>query len=119
MNEIETILEILKAHEARSDSFEKELNDNHVEWQRDRGRYIRLEAQIEALLSLVTELAVRSGVSPAHVATCFRERYLRIQEQRLLEYEKADPALAARIDNRVEGEIPTNQNFRPLFPDEK
>jgi hypothetical protein len=63
----------------------------------------------------VAELAVHSGVSEAHVAACFRERFLHFQEQRLLEYEKADPGLAAQIDNRVEGEIPTNQGFRPLF----
>lgn len=114
---IEQILETLKAQQSMLDSLQQELDDNHVGWQRDRGRYIRLEAQVEALLSLVKELAAHSGVPEAHVAACFRERYLRFQEQRLLEYEKADPGLAAQIDTRVEGEISTSQTFRPLFPD--
>jgi len=51
----EQILGLLKLHElseSRSDSFQKELDDIHVEWQRDRGRYIRLESQIDALLSM-------------------------------------------------------------------
>jgi len=118
MTQMEQILGILEAHEARSDSFQKELDSIHVEWQRDRGRYIRLESQIDALLSLVVELADHAGVSEAQVAACFRERFLHFQEQQLLEYEKLAPDLAAQIDNRGEGEIPTSQKFRRLFADE-
>jgi hypothetical protein len=114
-SEIEQLLELIEVHEARSDSFQKELDSIHVEWQRDRGRYIRLESQIEALVSLLGEMAAHSGVSADHVATCFRQRYLYFQEQHLLEYEKVAPDLAAQIDNRVQGEISTNQNFLPLF----
>jgi hypothetical protein len=117
MNHIKQILEILEAQSLRLDTFEKELDGNHVEWQRDRGRYIRLESQVEALLSLLAEMAARSGLSEAHVASCFRERFLYFEDRILQETETASPDLAAHIDTRVEGEIPTSQNFRQLFPE--
>ncbi len=71
------------------------------------------------LVSLLGELASRSGVSAERVVTCFRERFIHFQDQRLQETEKASPDLAAHIDTRVSGEIPTEQGFRPLFPDEQ
>jgi hypothetical protein len=119
MSTDDQLLEILKAHEARSDSFAQELESIHVEWQRDRGIHIRLEAQVEALVSLLGELASRSGVSVEHVAACFRERFLHFQDLRLQETEKASRDLAAHIDTRVAGEIPTDHGFRPLFPDDQ
>lgn len=105
--------------DARLDVAEQEHAGIHVEWQRDRGRYIRLEAQVEALVSLLGELAFRSGVSAERVAACFRERFLHFQDRRLQETEKASPDLAAHIDTRVSGEIPTDAGFRPLFPNDK
>jgi chemotaxis regulatin CheY-phosphate phosphatase CheZ len=114
---IKALLEILEAHGSRSDTFEKELNDIHLEWQRDRGWQIRLEAQVKSLVSVLGELASQSGVSPAHVAACFRERFVYFQDQHLQKTEATSPDLAAHIDTRVPGEIPTEQGFRPLFSD--
>lgn len=119
MNDSEAVnglLDILKAHEARSDIFAKELNGIHEAWQRDMGRQIRLEAQIEALLSMVTELAVHSGLSAEHVEICFRERFLIFQDRFLTACEPVSPDLAAHIDNRPASEIPTQTEIRPLFP---
>ena len=110
------MLEILKAHEARTDILEKELDGIHVEWQRDRGRQIRQEAQIEALLSVVKELAAHSGLSEAHVEACFRERFLIFQDRDLTAYDSKSSDLAAHIDKRPASEIPTQKEFRPLFP---
>ena len=117
MDYVEQLLKILEAQGERLDIADKELESIHTEWQRDRGRYIRLEAQVEALVSLLGELASLSGVSPDHVAACFRERFLHFQDQKLQETEKASPDLAAHIDTRASGEIPTHEGFRPLFPD--
>ena len=119
MDYVEQLLKILEAQGERLDIADQELESIHVEWQRDRGRYIRLEAQVEALVSLLGELASQSGVSAEHVASCFRERFVHFQDQRLQETEKASPDLAAHIDTRVSGEIPTNEGFRPLFPDDQ
>jgi hypothetical protein len=118
MNQIDQLLKILEAHSSRLDTFEKELDGNHVEWQRDRGIHIRLEAQVQALVSLLGEFASRNGVSSEHVASCFRERFLHFEDLRLQETEKASSDLAAHIDTRVPGEIPTHEGFRPLFPDD-
>lgn len=117
MNQIDQILKILEAHESRLDTVDRELDGNHVEWQRDRGRYIRLESQVEALVSILGELASRSGICEERVATCFRERFLIFQDKRLRETEAASPDLAAHIDTRGAGEIPTNQEFHRLFPE--
>ena len=103
--------------DARLDVAEKELTDNHTEWQRDRGIHIRLEAQIQALVSILGELAAHVGASQERVAVCFRERFEHFQDQRLQQMEGASPDLAAHIDTRVSGEIPTEQGFRPLFPE--
>lgn len=114
---IKALLKILEAHESRSDTFDQELSDIHREWQRDRGIHIRLRAEIEALLSLVSEMAIRAGLTQAHVAICFRERMKHFQDKELREAEDVSPGLASQIDNRAASEIPTEPNFRPLFLD--
>jgi hypothetical protein len=116
---LRSLLKIVEGLDTRLDIVSKELDGNHVEWQRDRGIHIRLEAQVEALVSLLGELASRSGVSAEHVASCFRERFLYFQDRTLQETETASPDLAAHIDTRVSGEIPTHHSFQPLFPDEQ
>ena len=116
----EAIKNLLSLHDrvnARLDSVEKELRDNHAAWQRDRARYIRLEAQTQAVLSLLAEMLGRSGVSAEHVVACFRQRFLHFQDREFQETEKFSADLAASIDTRALNEIPTDKGpFAALFP---
>lgn len=114
---LEQLTKMIEIHEDRLGTFGLELDDIEQEWQRDRGIHIRLRAEIEALLSLVSEMAIRAGLTQAHVAICFRERMKHFQDKELREAEDASPGLASRIDNRAAGEIPTQTSFRPLFSD--
>lgn len=117
MTRVDALETTYESADTRLDVAAKGLVQIHVEWQRDRAKHIRLEARIESLLSMVSEIAIHLGLSPEHVATCFRERFLYFQDQDLQEVETASPDLAAHIDTRVSAEIPTEQDFRPLFSD--
>lgn len=94
---------------ARIDVAEKELDGIYTDWQRDRGKHIRLEAQIAALQSLGGDLAAKSGVSVERFAICFQERFLYLQDKWLTDMETQSPGLAAQIDTRAADEIPTGR----------
>jgi hypothetical protein len=78
--------------------------------------FLRIEAQLQALVSLLGDLGQRFGIDPADLRGHFEERSNQILDSMLLQRERENAAHAAELDDRQPEEIPTRRGFRPLFP---
>jgi len=76
----------------------------------------RDSARLQALLSMISELAFQMGLSEAHVEGRYAERVRYYHDLILQNRGDTAPNLAGLSDDRTQDEIPTEPRFRPLFP---
>ena len=108
---VEVLTQRLDLHDQMLDLHEKH-RDAYVS---DSYRY---RAATKALLSMISELAAQSGLSAAHVESCFGERVRHFHDLFLRTTENTDPMIAGLADDRLPTELPENESFQPLFPRE-
>jgi hypothetical protein len=78
--------------------------------------FLRLNAQLRALISLLGDFGQRLSIDPADLRGHFEERSNQFLDSMLLQRERENAAHAAELDDRQPEEIPTRRGFRPLFP---
>jgi hypothetical protein len=78
---------------------------------------VKIEAAMNALLSIQREIAQKLGVNPAEFDRVFRLRHLHYLQSALSEIEDFSPSVAASLDDRPEfDESIDDAPPPPLFP---
>jgi hypothetical protein len=93
------------------------LEERFAEWQR---LYLINAKQDHAgqlaLFSMVAEMAEQLGLSHSEVHRHYKTRRAWMLDRLLRKVESKDPSVAADIDERKIGDVPTSGGYPPLFP---
>jgi len=80
------------------------------------GTQIRMFSRVQALETVVMELAVHLGIPEARVKQRLEELQRKFHDRHLQDAEGTNSNFAAQIDDRSVDEVPTDQGNGRLFP---
>ena len=75
-------------------------------------------ARVAALLSLVRELCLHAGISQVQFSQQLEARIAHYRDSYLQKLRDTGAHVSDRLNHQTSGEVPTNRNFGPLFPED-